>query len=137
MHTTDSVFQAFERASKLAMRLPSGAPQGVSSSWPEILRLAHEGYFENNRSSEALTSKEVEEFETTSAWIKFIDDEGTRRMLWLYASGMPGWQIAKLTQPRVSQPTVSRRILAALALITGKLNLGMSPPEIEYRGERM
>lgn len=133
MHTPQTVFQAFERASKLAMRLPNGGPKGLSSPWPEILRLGHEGYCQDDKRSSPLTAVEMQEYETTASWIRFIKDANARRMLWAHAAGVPGWKIAKTSLPPVSQSTVSRRILWSLGFIAYKLNDGETPPAFEFQ----
>ena len=135
MYTTDSVLDAFRRAVELAKRLPGGAPKGVSSPWPDILRLGSEGYSEKGMASPSLTGAEMKEYETTMSWLTFVKDETSRRVLLYYAAGVPGWKIAKgFHHPSISQSTVSRRILWALGFITFKLNAGEAPPPIEFHG---
>lgn len=133
MHTTDSVLAAIERALEFAKRLPTAGPEGPSNPWPKIIRLGHEGYFENNTASPHLTTAELQEYEMTIAWMSFIKDEPSRRILWAYAAGLPGWKIAKRCTPVVSQSTISRRILWALGFIMVKLNLGENPPGFEIQ----
>lgn len=135
MYTTDSVLDAFRRAVELAKRLPGGAPKGVFSPWPEILRVGHEGYSENANALPRLTAAEMKEYETTLSWLAFVKDETSRRVLLYYAAGVPGWKIAKgFHHPSISQSTVSRRILWALGFITFKLNAGEVPPPIAFHG---
>jgi hypothetical protein len=128
MHTTESVLAAFQRALELAKRLPPSGPQGLGNPWPDIVRLGHEGYVDNNKSSSTLTAAELADYEIVVSWMAFLKQEADRRILWAYAGGMPGWKIAKRCNPVVSQSTISRRIMWALAFITFKLNAGETPP---------
>lgn len=133
MHTTDSVLAQFKRALELAKRLPSDGPKGPTSPWPNIIRLGHEGYVDNLPKPFALTAAELAEYETTVSWMSFIREEPYRRMLWVFAAGMPCWKIAKKCNPVVSQSTVNRRLLWALGFITFKLNNNESPPGFEVQ----
>ncbi len=133
MTTPEQVFQAFERAVKYAMRLPAAGPAGISNPWPAILRLGFEGYVQNDKTSLPLTAAELKEFETTSSWISFLKNESDRRLLWAFAAGMPGWKIAKACRPKVSQSTLSRRLLWALGFISYKLDVGETPPAFELQ----
>ncbi len=130
-HTPELVFNKIERAIKLAIRLPSASPKGYTSPWPEILRLGHEGYVDNEKAKQPLTAAELQEYETTSSWMSFLKREGDRRLLWAYAAGIPGWKICKACRPVVSQSTVSRRIIWALAFISSRLDSGETPPGFE------
>ncbi len=127
-HTPEFVLNALERATELAKRLPSAGPAGISSTWPEILRLGNEGYIEKSVPSNPLTASEMQEYETTSSWMSYLKSEADRKILWAYAAGMPGWKIANASRPKVSQSTVSRRILWALTFIAIKLDMGEKPP---------
>lgn len=130
LHSAEEILDAFEQAVNIAKRLPWDGPVGIRNRWPAILRQGHEGYCRNDRSLGAPTAKEIEEFEKVASWIRFIPDASTRCMVWSYASGKPGWKIGKAAQPPISQSSVSRRIVSALALIAFRVNAGESPPEI-------
>jgi hypothetical protein len=133
MYTIESVLKAFQRALELAKRLPPAGPQGPKNPWPDIVRLGHEGYVDNNQRVSALTAAELADYETTVSWIAFLKNESDRRILWAYAAGLPGWKIAKRCTPAVSQSTISRRIMWALGFIKVKLNLGEAPPGFEIQ----
>jgi hypothetical protein len=128
MHTSDSVFKAFQRALEFGKRLPDAGPTGYASPWPEIVRLGHEGYSSNRQTVFSLTAAELKEYETTVSWMAFLKQESDRRILWAAASGMQGYRIAKLCRPVVSQSTISRRVMWALGFIAYKLNDGELPP---------
>ena len=132
MHDARSILEAFKRAAILAKRLPNAGPAKVPNVWPEILRLNYQGYVENDTRSPALTAAELMEYKTTASWMSFIEDASYRRLLWIYAAGVPGWKIAKVCRPRISQSTISRKITWALAFIADKLNHGATPPAFEY-----
>ena len=135
MHTAESVLTAFQRATEFAKRLPNVGPKGYGNPWPEILRLGHEGYCENDKPSPALTADEMAEYETKLSWMGFIKEDVFRRILWYYAAGVPGWKIAKAIDPRVSQSTISRRIMWVLGFIVYKVNHGEVPPVIRYQSD--
>jgi hypothetical protein len=132
-HTPEHVFDAFVRATELAKRLPSARPASITSPWPDILRLGHEGYAENEKAKQPLTAEEMKAFEETSKWMSFLKNESDRRILWAYAAGIPGWKICKACRPAVSQSTVSRRIIWALAFISSRLDAGVAPPGFEVQ----
>ena len=134
MPTAEAVLNAFRRATDLAKRLPAAGPKGIGNPWPEILRYGHEGYVDAKESAQPLTALEMAEYETTMTWLGFIKEPVYRRILLAYSAGVPGWRIAKAIHPKISQPTVSRRVLWALGFIAVKLDMGETPPPIEYQG---
>jgi hypothetical protein len=132
MHTTESVFDAFVRATEYAKRLPTTVPKGVTSPWPSILRLGYEGYSEHEKTVTPITAREMLEYETTCLWMSFIKDESVRRLVWAFAAGVPAWKLAKAFRPRVSESTVRRKIIWALGFMMIKLNDGETPPGFEF-----
>ena len=126
MYTTKTVFEAIQRAVDLAARLPGDAD--LYSPWPDIRRFDYMGHNANEKKTSPLTAAELQEYETTLSWVRFIRDKHARIVLWAYVAGVSEQTIAKTYGPPVSQASISQAILWGLGFITYKLNVGEAPP---------
>ena len=133
VHDAESILNAFQRAVKVAERLPNAGPAEVANRWPEVLQINYECLVHNIKPSNGLTTAELDEFNRTVSWSAFLKEEAHRRLLWAYASGVSSCRIAKALSPSIPESAISRRILWALAFISYKVNHGETPPRFEHR----
>ncbi|ATQ55036.1 DUF6362 family protein [Paracoccus yeei] len=118
--TADDVADHFAEAFRTLRRLPSAAPRGHGSHWPQILRSAREiAAMEPEPMRVVPSAKAISALERTFDWMTWID-EAERKLIWSRAARVP-WKVIS-GEMGCDRTTAWRRWQLALTKIASRLN---------------
>jgi hypothetical protein len=117
----DLVLNRLKAAVRISRSLPRCAPHGYKSTWPQIIRLAHESIplGESRPPRYIPMGNDVEEMLEVMRWVQWLDVPD-RHILWGYASRTP--QATTMRKLGISRATLHRRVTAAVAKLLDRLN---------------
>ena len=118
--TADDVADHFAEAFRTLRRLPSAAPRGHGSHWPQILRSAREiAAMEPEPMRVVPSAQAISALERTFDWALWIN-EAERKLIWSRAARVP-WKVIS-GEMGCDRTTAWRRWQLALTKIAARLN---------------